>query len=149
CCGAALRCSLARRRTPRIASRRHSRHAYEVLPMLSRIAAPIIAGACLLALGQAQAQTPRAEQPNILWLTSEDHGPHMGCYGDRVATTPNIDRLAARGMVYTRVWSNAPVCAPARTTLITGMYAPSTGSEHMRSMVPAPAGIVTFPHLLR
>ena len=56
----------------------------------------------------APAVPPR---PNILWLTSEDHGPHLGCYGDTLATTPNVDRLAARGMIYTRVWSCAPVCA--------------------------------------
>src|SRR3954465_6858477 len=90
-----------------------------------------------------------ADRPNILWLTSEDHGPHMGCYGDTYATTPNIDRLAAKGMIYTRVWSNAPVCAPARTTLISAMYATSTGGEHMRSMVPYPAGKQMFPQLLR
>lgn len=90
-----------------------------------------------------------AGRPNILWLTSEDHGPHMGCYGDAYATTPNVDALAAKGMLYTRTWSNAPVCAPARTTLISGMYPPSTGSEHMRSMVPFPAGKQMFPQLLR
>jgi hypothetical protein len=90
-----------------------------------------------------------ADRPNVLWLTSEDHGPHLGCYGDRFATTPNVDRLAAKGILYTRVWSCAPVCAPARTTLISGMYATSTGSEHMRSMVPYPAGKSMFPQLLR
>jgi uncharacterized sulfatase len=88
-------------------------------------------------------------RPNILWLTSEDHGPHMGCYGDMFATTPNVDRLAARGMIYRHCWSNAPVCAPARTVLISGLYGPSTGSEHMRSMVPFPAGKQMFPQLLR
>jgi len=88
-------------------------------------------------------------RPNILWLTSEDHGPHMGCYGDKYATTPNVDALAAKGLRYTHVWSNAPVCAPARTTLISGLYPPSTGSEHMRSMVPFPAGKQMFPSLLR
>ncbi len=87
--------------------------------------------------------------PNLLWLTSEDHGPHLGCYGDGYATTPNVDALAKRGLRYTRVWSNAPVCAPARTTLISGMYASSTGSEHMRSMVAFPAGKQMFPQLLR
>ena len=90
-----------------------------------------------------------AARPNILWLTSEDHGPHMGCYGDTFATTPNVDRLAAKGMIYTHAWSCAPVCAPARTTLISGMYPPSTGSEHMRSMVAYPAGKKMFPQLLR
>lgn len=88
-------------------------------------------------------------RPNILWLTSEDHGPHMGCYGDKFATTPNVDKLAAKGMIYTRVWSCAPVCAPARTTLISGMYAPSTGGEHMRSFVPYPKGKKMFPQFLR
>ncbi len=93
--------------------------------------------------------TSSAPRPNILWLTSEDHGPHLGCYGDPFATTPHADRLAAAGMIYTHVWSCAPVCAPARTTLISGMYPPSTGSEHMRSMVPYPADKQMFPQLLR
>ncbi len=88
-------------------------------------------------------------RPSILWLTSEDHGPHLGCYGDHYATTPHVDALAARGLLYTRAWSNAPVCAAARTTLISGLYASSTGGEHMRSMVPYPAGKQMFPQLLR
>ena len=88
-------------------------------------------------------------RPNILWITSEDHGVEMGCYGDKYATTPNVDQLAARGMIYTRAWSCAPVCAPARTTLISGMYAQSTGGEHMRSLVPYPAGKQMYPQLLR
>lgn len=88
-------------------------------------------------------------RPNILWLTSEDHGPHMGCYGDPIAHTPNVDALAARGMLFKHAWSCAPVCAPARTTIITGMYPPSLGAEHMRSQVPMPAGLALFPQLLR
>src|ERR1700675_1969758 len=76
----------------------------------------------------------RPKQPNVIWITSEDHGPHMGCYGDTFARTPNIDKLAKKGMIFTRCWSNAPVCPPARTTIISGLYPPSTGSEHMRSM---------------
>lgn len=87
--------------------------------------------------------------PNILWLTSEDNGPHLGCYGDQYATTPNLDALAARGMIYTRAISNAPVCAPARTTIISGMYPPSTGSEHMRSMTSLPAHFKMYPAYLR
>jgi uncharacterized sulfatase len=97
-------------------------------------------------VGVVAADDPR---PNVLWLTSEDHGPHLGCYGDKFATTPNVDALAAKGMIYRHAWSNAPVCAPARTTLISGMYAPSTGAEHMRSMVAFPTGKQMFPQLLR
>ena len=77
-------------------------------------------------------------RPNILWITTEDLSPVLGCYGDEYAVTPNLDRLAARGMRYRYAWSNAPVCAPALSTIISGMYAPSIGSHHMRSMAQLP-----------
>ncbi|HXG09359.1 MAG TPA: sulfatase-like hydrolase/transferase [Gemmataceae bacterium] len=109
------------------------------------LACSAVVTALLLAPG-VRADAPR---PNILWLTSEDHGPHLGCYGDSYASTPNVDRLAARGVIYIRAWSNAPVCAPARTALISGMYPTATGSEHMRSLVPYPEGMKMFPQLLR
>ena len=90
-----------------------------------------------------------AENPNILWLTSEDHGQQMGCYGDTLARTPNVDALAAKGMVFRHAWSNHPVCAPARTAIISGLYSQSSGGLHMRSMVPAPAGQKLYPQHLR
>lgn len=90
-----------------------------------------------------------ADRPNILWLTSEDNGPQYGCYGDTYATTPNIDALAAKGIRFKRCWSNAPVCAPARTCLISGRWAPADGAEHMRSLVPLPDGHQMYPQLLR
>ncbi|MBI1387038.1 MAG: sulfatase-like hydrolase/transferase [bacterium] len=89
------------------------------------------------------------EKPNILWITSEDNGPQMGCYGDAFADTPHLDALAKRGVIYTNAWSNAPVCAPARTTIISGMYPPCLGAEHMRSMVPLPPGMKMYPQYLR
>jgi uncharacterized sulfatase len=103
----------------------------------------------VLMLGTTAVCANAAERPNILWITSEDHGPHAGCYGDRYATTPNMDRLAAKGMIYAHAWSCAPVCAPARTSLISGLFPPSTGAEHMRSMVPYPAGKKMYPQYLR
>ena len=95
------------------------------------------------------AYAPAADRPNILWITSEDNGPQLGCYGDPDADTPNLDALAKRSVICRTCWSNAPVCAPARTTIITGMFCPSTGSEHMRSEVPLPAGMKLFPQYLR
>ena len=89
------------------------------------------------------------EKPNILWITSEDHGPHIGCYGDEFADTPNLDRLAGKGILYKRAWSTAPVCAPARTTIISGVYPPSLGAEHMRSQVPLPSFMKMYPQYLR
>lgn len=98
------------------------------------------------ALGQA-----RAEQalPNILWITSEDNGPHLGCYGDTYAITPNLDRFAKRSLRYTKASSTAPVCAPARTTIISGIYPPATGAEHMRSLTRLPVDFKMYPVYLR
>ncbi len=106
--------------------------------------------ACLLVLSlTALSSAADAARPNILWITSEDNGPHLGCYGDAYATTPNIDALAAKSLRYRTCWSNAPVCAPARTTIISGVYPPSSGAEHMRSNVPMSASMKMSPQLLR
>lgn len=90
-----------------------------------------------------------AERPNILWVTSEDNSPYLGCYGDALAQTPNLDRLAAQGVRYRRAFANAPVCSTARTTLITGMNASSLGVHHHRSSVAIPDGFKLYPEHLR
>ncbi|TWU16344.1 sulfatase-like hydrolase/transferase [Allorhodopirellula heiligendammensis] len=110
--------------------------------------------AALLALsagspGHADEGSDKLPPPNILWLTSEDNGPQLGCYGDAYADTPHIDELAARSLRYKMCWSNAPVCAPARTTIISGMYATSLGGENMRSSVALPTDIKLYPRVLR
>ncbi|WP_215224976.1 sulfatase family protein [Echinicola shivajiensis] len=87
--------------------------------------------------------------PNILWLTSEDNSPFAGCYGDELATTPNMDKLAREGFLYTHAYANAPVCAPARNTIITGIYANSGGNQHMRSNYLKSNLIKMLPELLR
>ncbi len=78
----------------------------------------------------------QVDPPNILWITSEDNDRFLGCYGDPFATTPNLDRMASEGFRYTNAYANAPVCAPARNTIITGVYACSNGHEQMRSRYP-------------
>lgn len=90
-----------------------------------------------------------AERPNILWITSEDNSPYLGCYGDPQALTPNLDRLAAEGVRYRHAFANAPVCSTARTTLITGMYACSLGAQHHRSQVTIPESFGLYPAYLR
>jgi uncharacterized sulfatase len=90
-----------------------------------------------------------SERPNLLWLVWEDIGPHLGCYGDSYSVTPNFDRLAKRGCVYQNVWASAPVCAPARTAIMSSLCPTSTGAEHMRSMTELPAGWKMFPGYLR
>ncbi len=71
--------------------------------------------------------------PNIIWISTEDISPRIGCYGDSVANTPNIDQLAADGAKYTNVYTVAPVCAPNRSAIITGMYQTTMGTMHMRT----------------
>ncbi|PCH53071.1 MAG: hypothetical protein COC21_06705 [Verrucomicrobiales bacterium] len=115
---------------------------------MSRISRVFLLGSTVAALGYGQARADQA-LPNILWITSEDNGPHLGCYGDSYAVTPNLDRLAKRSLRYTRASSTAPVCAPARTTIISGIYPPATGAEHMRSMTRLPAGFKMYPVYLR
>lgn len=102
----------------------------------------------VLALGWC-ACSPGPERPNILWITSEDTGPHLGAFGDTYAETPTLDGLASKGMIYRNAWSTLPVCAPARTAIISGIYPVSLGAQHMRSMVEMPPGVKMFPQYLR
>ena len=88
------------------------------------------------------------ELPNILWLTTEDIGPDIGCYGSNNVTTPVIDNLASKGVLFSNAYASAPVCAPARSSIITGMYAPSIGSQHMRSKGKFPEEFKYFPQYL-
>jgi len=101
------------------------------------------------------APAPAADlRPNILLLLAEDLGPRVGAFGDPVAVTPRLDRLAQEGTRYTRVFTTAGVCAPSRAALLTGVHAISTGSHHMRTSnlgyqsVPPPE-VKAFPELLR
>lgn len=89
------------------------------------------------------------DKPNILWIVSEDNIPMLGAYGDTFATTPNLDSFAKNSILYENAFSTAPVCAPSRNTLITGMYPPSLGTEHMRSIYPVPDYVKFLPRYLR
>jgi uncharacterized sulfatase len=88
-------------------------------------------------------------KPNILWISHEDLGPIYGCFGDDYAQTPAIDALAAKSIKFTQTFSNAPICAPARSTLITGMYAVSLGTQHLRSDIPVPKSMKILPEVMK
>jgi N-sulfoglucosamine sulfohydrolase len=94
------------------------------------------------------AQSPD-ERPNILWISTEDHNPVLGAYGDEYAHTPNIDRFAEDGIVYRNAFVPSPICSPARSAIITGMHATSLGTQHLRSVIEIPGYIKTLPELLR
>jgi len=109
-----------------------------------------LAAISLTQLGELQSRDSSVSRPNILWIVSEDNNPFLGCYGYKLARTPALDRLAAEGLLYENCFSQAPVCAPSRFTLITGMYATSCGpAHHMRAQGKVPAGMRGFPAYLR
>jgi N-sulfoglucosamine sulfohydrolase len=72
-------------------------------------------------------------RPNILWISNEDMSPRLGAYGDAIARTPALDRLAAQSIRYLHAFTTAPVCAPSRAAIITGMYQNAIGAHHMRT----------------
>ena len=111
-------------------------------PLTRRAFTAAVAGAPLV-------RAAAAPRPNILWITCEDIGPHLHACGDEYSVTPNLDRISRRGSLYMNAWSNAPVCAPARTTIISGVYPTATGAEHMRSLTRMPEGWKMFPGYLR
>ena len=109
-----------------------------------------------LFLGCSNTSEGEKKPPNILWITVEDISPNLGCYGDPLAHTPNLDALASKGFRYNNAIANAPVCAPARNAIITGMYPSSLGTLHMRSFSNdmkssgrIPAEIKLYPEVLR
>jgi len=73
------------------------------------------------------------KQPNLLWIVCEDISPDLSMYGDSTAYTPNLDALAAKGTVFTKAFTTAGVCAPSRSSIITGMHHTSIGTMHMRT----------------
>jgi arylsulfatase A-like enzyme len=110
-----------------------------------------IGAATLLLLG---ASGQEAARPNIVWVCVDDMSAPFGCYGERAIATPNVDRLAAEGLKFTRAFLTATVCSPSRSALITGMYQTSIGAHHHRSgrgvlKIPLPDGVEPLPAIFR
>lgn len=107
-------------------------------------------GASSFPLASTPAQPRRGEMPNVLWLVSEDNNPYIGAYGDKLAHTPNIDALAKKGILYRNSYSDAPVCAPSRFAILTGINPESCApAQHMRADARLPKEFRTYPELLR
>lgn len=93
-----------------------------------------------------------ADRPNVVWVVTEDNSKHwLRLYEEGGAAMPNIERLAERGLVFENAFSNAPVCSVARSTLISGTYAPRVGAQYHRrsAYAPMPDGVRMFPRYLR
>ncbi|MEY5012926.1 MAG: Lipoteichoic acid synthase 2 [Verrucomicrobiota bacterium] len=91
-----------------------------------------------------------ADRPNILCITSEDNAWNwLGCYGNKDARTPRLDALSTEGFLFEHAYSNAPVCAVARSTIINGVHAVTQGTQHMRSRHRIPDKFRSYVSLLR
>lgn len=95
-----------------------------------------------------------ARRPNIVWITTHDINPDLGCYagvwpGAEYAHTPHLDALARRGMRFDNAFAAAPICAPARSAIITGCFPTAIGTMHMRSKAQLPPEVRLLPEMLR
>lgn len=103
----------------------------------------------IYSLEASAANNKKKERPNILWVTFEDTSSYeFGCYGNKDVHTPNADSLAAQGIQFMNAWSVAPQSSPARSSLITGCYAPTYGMDVHPVSYDTPADIF-FPQRLR
>ena len=102
-------------------------------------------GVFVLALSWLQTQA----QPNILLITTDDQGLQAGCYGDPLARTPNIDRLAAEGTRFTRGYVTQSSCSPSRSSILTGLYPHQNGQIGLTNNYGMREGIQTLPTLLK
>lgn len=95
-------------------------------------------------------QAADAKRPNILWLIAEDFGQHLGCYGTKEVWTPNLDKLAADGVRYTRFYAGM-VCSVSRSSFNTGMYATTIGAQNHRTALkkPLPDGVKPLSDWMR
>jgi len=112
-----------------------------------------LAPQCLCLVGLAVALAPPAlpadaaeGRRNVLFIAVDDLRPELGCYGNRIVKTPNIDRLAQSGVCFTRAYCQLPLCGPTRTSLLTGLRPDTVGvvhnHTHFRAAFP---NVVTLP----
>lgn len=85
---------------------------------------------------------------NILWIVADDLGTDVGCYGDSLVKTPNLDQFSQEAELFTNFYSVSAVCSPSRSALITGMYPTAIGAHQHRTTYQKelPDGIVPITH---
>ena len=111
-------------------------------------AAGLVATVLLIACSlSAEESDPK---PNVLFIIADDLGARFGCYGDSTARTPNVDRLAAQGVVFRNCYTQFPSCGPSRFSMLSGRYPFETGMiRNGLHMDPGNSGFVSLPRHFR
>lgn len=100
--------------------------------------------------GTGQLTRAQGKQPNIIFIMADDLGyAHLGCYGQKIIQTPNIDRLAAEGMKFTQVYAGCSVCAPCRSVLMTGLHMGHTSVRENDGGTPLLPEDITIAEVLK
>ena len=110
-----------------------------------RVAAASLSGAVITS------RCTQKKRPNILWLISEDTSPDIGCYGEKLVSTPNIDKLAMQGIRFENAFASCPVCSPSRSAFMTGMLQTAIGAHNHRTFAkkPLPEPVQVITHYFR
>jgi len=109
-----------------------------------------IASFCVILIANRTNDTDKDINQNVLFIAVDDLRPALGCYGDSIAITPNIDHLSKQGVVFSRAYVQAPSCAPSRTSMLTGLRPDEVKvTDHKTHFRDTRPDVVTLPQLFK